>query len=172
MAVYSTVISNELILDKVRNFHATNILLVACGGCANESLAFTKKIPIFLSKEGESLEKSILCGHAVPYAAKITADQIAEMLCGKGYYAWTYIVPLNTELLCIQGKDNPTNYLNSMSKVDLILALCCPAGLIGIKRKIKDIPVISLMRSQGQLFYVYRDNMHSREIVYEESFVL
>lgn len=172
MAVYSTVISYELILEKVRDFHATNILLIACGGCANESLAFTRRIPIFISKEGESLEKSILCGRSVPYAAKMTADQIVEMLCDKGYYAWPYIVPLDTELLCIQSKDNPINFLNSMSKVDLILALCCPAGVMGIKRQVKDIPIISLMRSQGQLFYVYRDNMYSREIVYEESFVL
>lgn len=172
MAVYSTMISNELILEKVRDFHATNILLIACGGCANESLAYAKKLPVFISKEGEPLEKSMLCGHSVPYAVQKTADQIVEMLCDKGYYARACIVPINRELLCIQSKDNSINFLNSMSNVDLILALCCPAGIMGIKKQIKDIPTISLMRPQGQLFYVYRDNMYSREIVYEESFVL
>lgn len=172
MAVYSTTISDEQILERVRNSHATSILLVACGGCANESLAYTKKISIFISPKEESLEESMLYGHSIPFATKTTAEQIAEMLRDEGYRINICIVPLGAELLCIQGKDDNLSKFSNTSAVDLVLALCCPAGVAGIKRQLKDIPVISLLRSQGQLFYVYKDNLHSREIVYEESVVL
>lgn len=171
MAVYSTVLSDERIINEVHNAKATNISLVVCGGCTNESLAFTHMLPIITSKEGDTLEQSIANNRSIPYAAQATANRIAIMLRNEGYFVNTYMVPLGEELLCIQKGDNGISLLSS-NKTDLILALCCPAGVVGIKRHIKDIPVITLMKPQGQLFYVYRDDMFARQIVFEESTVI
>lgn len=171
MAVYSVVLSDERIINEVNNAKATNISLIVCGGCTNESLAFAHKLPIFTSKEGDTLEQSLANNRSIPYAAQTTANRIARMLRNEGYSVNTYMVPLGEELLCIQKDDNGTS-LPFSEKTDLILALCCPAGVVGIKRQIRNIPIITLMKPQGQLFYVYRDDMFARQIVFEESTVI
>lgn len=171
MAVFSSVLSDAEILNKVDHAQAKYIHLIVCGGCANESLAYTNNLPIFTSREGENLEQSIAHNRSIPYAAQITAEQIAELLRNQGYTVTICVVPLGEELLCIQNKASSVS-LSSAEKADLILALCCPAGAVGIRQQIKNIPVVTLMEPQGQLFYVYQDDLFSRWIVAEESAVI
>ena len=171
MAVYSTVLPDERIISEVTIAQATNISLVVCGGCTNESLAFLHKLPIFTSAEGDMLGESMANNRAIPYSAYITAERIAEMLRNEGYSVNISMIPLAEELLCIQKGDHST-ILNCLEETELILALCCPAGAAGIRRQIKNIPIVTLMKPQGQLFYVYKDDLFTRQIVYDESAVI
>ena len=57
MAVYSIIFDNEKILEISSDYK--NILLLGCGGCANESLAFFNHTPIYTIENEGNLENAI-----------------------------------------------------------------------------------------------------------------
>jgi hypothetical protein len=145
MAVYSEVISNESILKSIPE-NVKNILIVACGGCMNESLAYKNDCPIFMHVNDE----------AIPYASFSEAHRIVEFLNIRGYSSNAKVIPCGTPVLCIYSEDYKFVFHEDFFQPDAILALCCDAGLQGLKL-IFSVPVISITKRRGLLFYTYQD---------------
>ena len=68
MAVYSKIYEDEKILELSSNYK--NILLLGCGGCANESLAFTNHTPIYVAAKEKNIEFAIEKLEVIPYSVK------------------------------------------------------------------------------------------------------
>lgn len=170
MAVFSTILDDDIILEKAIKPYVKNILLVVCGGCSNESLAYIKKLPVFVSANGKSLIESLADWTAIPYASKSEAERIAKLLEKHGYSVETRLVPLGEDILCIRNELHKGFLQNA--RPDIIMAICCPAGIVGIKQEIADIPIVALMKPHGQLYYKYHDSENTRVIIYDQSMIV
>mgnify|MGYP003301443173 CR=1 FL=1 len=174
MAVYSVLIDKNEIVSKLNYLNAKNILIVACGGCANESLAYDNNIPIFTNAPEKDLSQSLKEGLEIPYASKTNMEKIKDYLLEKGYIVRTELISLSQDSLCIRKEHKPFTFksLESFSP-DAILSISCLAGAYGIIKSInKSVPVICIMKSKGQLSYCYRDDNYGRYIIYEKSAII
>ncbi len=172
MAVYSVLLNTQDIIKQVIKHNPKRTLIIACGGCANESLAYDRHEPIFSCESGQTIQDALKSGMAVPYATKMVTEQLEEIIKTNGYEVDICTVPIGESTLCIQDINSQIINKNITQGVELVLALCCPAGIMGIKRAICDIPVVPLMISKGQLFYIYKDKENNRQIVYDQSRVI
>lgn len=172
MAVYSVLKSDKDILNILKDYDAKRIIIFLCGGCTNESLAYSCKEPIFVSTNNTSIQESIISGDVIPYASVTAGSKIQMFLQAQGYEVDTFLVPLGDNILCIKNDLSPV-FCNSISnRYDLILAMCCPAGIAGIREEFNDVPIIPLMKPIGQLFYKYVDSENTRKMVYDKSVII
>lgn len=172
MSVYSITYDNDKILDLVSNYK--NVLLIGCGGCANESLAFSNHLPIYVAPKDSSMEDAIENMQAIAYSVKDECERIKRLLEDYGYYVMLSIIPLSQNTLCIRHPGDKYNFIPDSHFIpDIILTISCSAGAYGIYEDINGkIPVYSIMESVGQLAYYYEDLANERKIVYEKSKVI
>ncbi len=150
MTIYSKMLNEQEITDSLPN-ESKRILIVACGSCMNESLAFENELPISIyTEEGEN----------VSIASVYTAQKLAAKLENLGYE--TKII---VDGICIIRDNNKTLLLESIKsfKPDTILSISCKAGLFGIK-KLTDIKAIIVTKHVGYLSIVYKENGYMRYI--------
>jgi hypothetical protein len=154
MAVYSKTLSDDIILSLIPT-ETKNILIIACGGCVNESLAYNNGCPISILDEHKK---------STPYASSMEAQRIAKMLSEKDFSADVKILNGNMPVLCIHS-DKDKNILNTVNKPpDIILTLSCKSGMLGLQL-ITDIPVISITSQIGYIAYTYKEKDGNRFIV-------
>lgn len=174
MAVYSVILEDEKILEICSNYK--NILLLGCGGCANESLAFSNHTPIYTIKNQDDKEKENVIDElkAIPYSVKIECERIKELLKVNGHFVKSILVPLSQNTLCIRHDGVKFNINpNCEFLPDVILTISCSAGAFGVSKDVGEaIPVYSIMQSCGQLAYYYEDSGTERKIIYEESKIM
>lgn len=172
MAVYSIIYDNDKILNLVSNYK--NVLLLGCGGCANESLAFSNHLPIYVAPKGLSVEETIENRQVLAYSVKNECERIKRLLEGDGHNVVLSIIPLSQNTLCIRHPGDKYNFIPDSHFIpDIILTISCSAGAYGIYEDInREIPVYSIMESVGQLAYYYEDLSNERKIVYEKSKVI
>ena len=172
MAVYSKIYEDEKILELSSNYK--NILLLGCGGCANESLAFTNHTPIYVVAKEKNVGSAIEKSEVIPYSVKNECERIKQLLEEKDHHVLYSLIPLSQNTLCIRHSGakycfNPNNQFVP----DVILTVSCSAGAYGIYEDVnKSVPVYSIMQSCGQLAYYYEDLSGERKIVYDKSDVI
>jgi len=160
MAVYSETISNEKLLSSIPN-GARNILIIGCGGCMNESLAYKKDLPIF----------KIMKSSRIPYATKTELERISELLKSNGYNTEKKLNEENEKfILCIVHEEYENEMKKKEIEPDVVLALCCHGGNLGLKLSFK-APVINITRQVGCLGYAYKESGTEQTIIKEKSIV-
>ncbi len=165
MAVYSVTHPNEIILKRVNGVFS-KILVIGCGGCANESLAYTNNWAI--------------CDHSQDQIGLATArelERIEALLIDNGFEVRCTLVPLGGNALCIRYPGDPFDYnLHASFFPDVILALCCPAGTFGLMDDLRvaglKVPVYQITRQVGHLSYFYNVKEDKRWIDYSKSKVI
>lgn len=163
MAVYSVTLPNEIIIKRIKGIF-TKILIVGCGGCTNESLAYTNNWAI--------------CDHSQDQIGLATArelERIEALLFEKGFEVRYTSVPLGmVNAFCIRYDGDQFDYNTHVSFFpDLILALCCAAGTFGLMDDLRvaglKIPVYQITRQVGLLSYFYYVKEDKRWIDYSRS---
>ena len=81
MAVYIKIYEDEKILELSSNYK--NILLLGCGECANESLAFTNHTPIYVETKKKKVESTIEKSEIIPYSVKNGCERIKQLFGSK-----------------------------------------------------------------------------------------
>ena len=157
MAVYSEIISDEMILSSIPT-KSKNILIVACGGCMNESLAFKNNSPIFVTENDE----------LVPYASKSEAERIMRFLSDHGFSVRAKTIRDGMPVLCIYSEEYQFEFCEKSFVPDAVLALCCEAGILGLGIRFV-VPVIPITQQLGYLAYTYKDSAGKRNIIRERS---
>lgn len=150
MTIYSRMLNEQEITDSL-SYDSKRILIVACGSCMNESLAFENELPIIIyTDEGKS----------VSIASFYTAQKLAAKLENLGYE--TKII---VDGVCIIRDNNKTLLLDSIKsfKPDTILSISCKAGLLGIK-KLTNIKSLLVTKHAGYLSIIYKENGYMRYI--------
>ncbi|GHV93296.1 hypothetical protein AGMMS50268_37990 [Spirochaetia bacterium] len=161
MAVYSEVLTNEEILSSIPKT-CKNILIVACGGCMNESLAYKNNVPIFKQDENNSM---------IPFASKVEADRISTFLLHNGFDVRIKMIADGMPVLCIYSAKNEIAFFERSFRPDVILALSCKAGMFGLENNF-DIPILPLTKQLGFIAYAFDDIGGERIIVNEQSKVI
>jgi hypothetical protein len=156
MAIYSKTLSDEKILAFISEKSKT-ILIVACGGCVNESLAYDNDVPIIICDDQ---------GDEIPYASHIETLRITEMPKSRGYNASIKLVNGALPVLCIFSLDG-TNILESKNAPDVILTLSCVSGAIGLRTLIKT-PIYTITRQEGYLAYTYTTDADGNRVMIKE----
>ncbi|MCL2820398.1 MAG: hypothetical protein FWD38_06155 [Oscillospiraceae bacterium] len=157
MAIYSKTLSDDRILSLIPE-NKKHILLVACGGCVNESLAYDHDNPILVFDDENN---------SIPYASKVEAKRISAVLETSGCGVEIKLLTGDMPVLCIYSESD-TSILDTMTNPDLILTISCASGAMGMKF-LTDTPVISITHQVGYVSYTYRDADSKRLIIKESS---
>lgn len=175
MAVYSKIMGDAAIINLVSGKYS-NILLIGCGGCINESLAFTNHHPIFNAPEGKTLKDE-----SIPIAVRLELNRIKNLLETNGHAVRIFesheLKKYKTidGFLCIRKSGMPFDLLGLFSdfSIDVILTICCGAGTFGILNDYgKSIPVLQITRAFGMLSYSFVDEEDARRIDYKNSKII
>lgn len=153
MSVYSKTISDKELVNLVQPSWK-RVLIFACAGCMNDSLAFDLGQPI--SEEKNQLSFPSL---------EIECRRIIDLLKTCGIVAERKILSASTNSRCIINLDEPPYPLLDNGKYDAVLALCCHAGYIGIKRFVGQTPAYAITYPIGVLNYLYSSNQGTKTIV-------
>lgn len=156
MPVYSEVLDDNTIINLVRDYK--NILLLGCGACMNESLAFKNDTPIYINENNSS----------IPYSIQKEIERIKNMLTLHGFKVKYKLLPENSNSRCMinYGKQIYSFLLEPFP--DVLLVLSCPAGIFGIKQCIKNIPIIKATKQTGFLAYGYTDDHNGNRIIIKD----
>jgi len=174
MAVYSKVMSDATIINLIPC--KSNILIVGCGGCINESLAYTNRHPIFTAPEGKTLDNA-----AIPIATRYELNRIKGLLEVHGHTVRvfeSYELKKdngNDGFLCIRKSGKAFDLFGSFSDfpIDVLLTLSCGAGTFGINEDYgEEIPVLQITKPSGMLSYSFIDRENVRHIDYNHSEVI
>ena len=153
MPQYSQILSDEIILNMVKPYYK-KVLLLGCGGCMNESLAFLHSCPLVVHGKKDTFP-----------ALESELNRLVELLNNNGLSAKTLILPPESNLNCIRNIHGERFSLPKALPIDVILVLSCPAGQGGLLRTLKNIPMINITKLTGELYYKFLDDGKKRIIV-------
>jgi hypothetical protein len=148
LAVFSEIINEQKLFDSIP-YTCKNILVFACGGCINESLAYKDDVPIL--KGGQ------------PFASKIEAKRISDLLTQKGYDTRIKVLDGEMPVLCIYECSSSAVDSEQFTP-DVILALSCHSGVAGLEM-LQAKPVIPLTNQIGYIAYTYKDIDNDRMMI-------
>lgn len=150
MPKYSELFSDEKIVSLIDPSYK-NILLLACSGCMNESLAFKYSLPIISYGDKETYP-----------AVESECLRLTAFLVNKGFSVDTLYIPSGVK--CIRNLDEEQLSMPNTLNPDVALVLACPDGLWGLSKQINDIPLIRISKWMGTIFYRYHDDGIERKI--------
>ena len=149
MGVYSKLDPDEKILQKIKNYKS--MVIFGCEGCANDSIAFQKGYPLaeIIRDENTGQEKYI------PFALKKETGRLKKLLESKNFSIEVEVM----FALCDMSPGRESyieNLLRSFPDLEAIITMCCPGGIISLKKVIPNsIKIIPAMKTQG-MFHTYR----------------
>lgn len=159
MPVYTEILSDDEIMRVVSEKYK-RVLIIGCGACTNESLAYKCGYPIFKIKDDEKV---------YPYATFTELKRIQILLEERGYDVSIKYYEDIDGFFCMKDINRDDYVLEWTQMPDVILCLCCPCGIAGLRKVIDGIPLVGISRLKGVLSYSYRDIEGAREIVFEKS---
>jgi len=153
MGVYSIMRSDADIINAVKS--ARRLAIICCEGCANESLAYDKNIPLKM-KSGQHVGQDVLAPNAVLEEAlrlkAILQTEANEIIIASG-------VPLCSILS--DGKGNDLEWLKPCNGADTAIILSCAAGILGVKSTLgKAVKIVPGMKTIG-IHFSYKTIDHS-----------
>ena len=149
MGLYSTIDPNDKILQKIKDFKS--VAIFGCEGCANDSIAFQKGYPLAEITQDENTGQE----KYVPFALKKETGRLKKLLKSKN---------ISTEIeimfaLCDMSpgrKSYIDNVIKNRPDLEAIITLCCPGGIISLKKVVPHfVKIIPAMKTQG-MFHTYR----------------
>ena len=149
MPIYSNTLSDESILRILRDkYH--NILVIGCGACMNESLAYKYKLPIY----NESPD--------IPYATVHELGRISELLSKNGYSVTTKYYNDINGFYCMADVSVDRYPIDWSEKPDIILLLSCNAGVDGLQDLLPSVNIVRITELIGGIPYGFNDKGNQR----------
>jgi len=167
MGVHTEVLSNAEIIKKSNGFKT--IVILGCGACANESLAYLKTS--IISKKIPDYEG---INHRIPYAVTCEMQRIAGVLRKNGHDVKILTINVYGEkTLCVLDDNDLITLKNVIPLGDVIFALCCPSGEMGIRQILgNSISIISIVRVIGTLYCHFDEDIETQKIVKKKCSVI
>ncbi len=163
MPIYSETLSDKSIVDLLGSNYK-NILIIGCGACMNESLAYKNNTPIFIKND---------LGEMISYSVYLELLRLTDMLSRENYTTRFELFSENSNSRCMINYGKPLHKVSVEFNPDIVLVLSCPSGLFGIKKVSENVPIIKITKQCGFLAYGYEDkNDGTRFIIKEKSAVI
>lgn len=156
MPIYSEVIDDKSILQILQDKY-NKVLLIGCGACMNESLAYKYDMPI--TKDSPS----------VPFATACELTRLAKLLSENGFIAETKFYDDIDGFFCMGDVSIDKYPVDNVASFDIILILSCGAGYLALCDKVPDSKIVKITKSLGSISYSYDDIDNKRYIVKGES---
>jgi hypothetical protein len=146
MGVYSVMLPDENLIRAVDGLN--RIVILGCGGCANDSLAYDKNITLKVI-----FDKHLGQNGPAPDAIIEEANRLMDLF-GNKVKDIRIAVGMG---LCTRSTDaKPDEWVSTCSEAEAVVALCCVGGMVGIKEYLgKAIKVIPGMKTIG-VHYSYK----------------
>jgi len=168
MSVYSVVLSDSKILDRVTGIES--VVVVGCAFCANFSIAYDKGIPLSRVLVDENTGRTV----RAPVAIMEESNRLKALFESNG-------INVRGEVLlvpCIvppEMQPADLELAEHCTDADAVVTLCCSGGTLGIKTRLgKTVKIIPGMRTVGVSLsytvfdeakeYVYMDKSRSKII--------
>jgi len=149
MPIYLELIKDDRFIEITKDYNS--ILIIACPGCPNESLAHLKSVP--LTKDPTITKNQTETEH---YAINQEVRRLSKMLQEQGLFVENEV--LDDKYLCLLNENDCIRLRNIIPRCDAVLILGCPAAFEGMKRIIGESSHVLLgMRSVALFFYRYKN---------------
>jgi hypothetical protein len=143
MGVYSVMLSDDHLIKSLQNFN--QIVILGCGGCANDSLAYDNDIPLLANFD--PLKEQY---RPEPDAILTEAKRLKTLL---ENYNKTVLISIGMHLCSTCTGDKLEEWINICRNTEAVLTLSCVAGTIGVKIPLKKtVKVIPGMKTLGVLY--------------------
>lgn len=159
MPLYSEVINDEKIFQILQGKYQT-VLLIGCGACMNESLAYKYDLPITINST------------SVPFATVNELIRLADLLNKNGYYAKIKFYNNLNGFFCMENISIDNYPVGNLDSFDIILILSCSAGYMALCDKFPYKKIVKITKPLGSIFYAYDDKNNQRKIVKSESQII
>jgi hypothetical protein len=165
--IYAELLPDSTIMKNVESYDS--MTLVVCPVCANTSVGYQKNLPVLKKSVDETT------GELTYIRTAITgeAHRIKELLDEKDkdvkveMYGAPCAMAMDRELpRNLNGGDADTKLAEQCADTDMVLALCCSVGALGLKRRLGDSTmIVPCMKTRGfsQFSFKFDDN---KELVY------
>jgi len=151
MAVFSVMIPDGKLLKAVNGYK--HVVIAGCGGCANDSLAYEKNVPLRMRFDDHM-------GHNMPEPDVMRAE--VERLKGVLKMGGNHVTTVIGMGMCALSEDeNPAefNWVQACRGADAVVAVTCVAGIIGMKTILgNSVKIIPGMKTTGVLFSYFRSS--------------
>jgi len=159
MPIYSEILNDESILQILRDgYH--QILIVGCGACMNESLAYKHNLPLYIDNSN------------MPYATIHELHRIKELLTKNGYQVEIKYYNNIDGFFCMTDIAADEYPLDWEQHPDIILMLSCNSGCEGLRDRLPDTKIVKITKLVGGVPYGHRVVAGKRIIVAEESTII
>ncbi len=165
--IYAELLPDSTIMKNVESYDS--MTLVICPICANTSVGYQKNLPAFKRSVDEATGEITFLRTAITGEAY----RIKELLDGKDkdikieMYGAPCAMAMDTELpRNLNGGDADINLVEQCGDTDVVLALCCSVGVLGLKRRLAgSTRIVPGMKTSGfsQFSFKFDD---TKELVY------
>lgn len=167
--IYAELLPDSTIMKIVESYDS--MTLVVCTLCANLSVGYQKNLPVFKRSIDEAtgeitFVRSAIIGEA--YRIKDLLDEKDKDVKVEMYGA-PCVMAMDKELpRNLNGGDADIKLVEQCADTDVVLALCCSVGVLGLKRRLGgSTRIVSCMKTIGisQSSFIFDE---TKELVYAD----
>ena len=134
--IYAELLPDSTIMKNVESYDS--LTLVACSACANTSVGYQKNLPVLKRSVDEATGEITFIRSAITGEAYRIKELLEEK--DKDVKVEMYNVPcamaMDKELpRYVKGGDADIKLFEQCVDTDVVLALCCSVGVLGLKRR-------------------------------------
>ena len=165
--IYAELLPDSTIMKNVESYDS--MTLVVCPLCANTSVGYQKNLPVLKKSVDETTGETTYIRTAITGEA----HRIKELLDEKDkdvtieMYGAPCAMAMDKELpRNLNGGDADTKLVEQCADTDMVLALCCSVGVLGLKRRLGgSIRIVPCMKTNGISQFSFKFD-EAKELVY------
>ncbi len=163
--IYAELLPDSTIMKNVESYDS--MTLVVCPVCANTSVGYQKNLPVLKKSVDETTGETTY----IRIAIAGEAQRIKELLDEKDVKIEMYGAPcamaMDKELpRNLNGGDADTKLVEQCADADVVLALCCSVGVLGLKRRLGgSTRIVPCMKTRGFSQFSFKFD-EAKELVY------
>jgi hypothetical protein len=165
--IYVELLPDSTIMKNVESYDS--MTLVVCPVCANTSVAYQKTLPAFKRSVDEATGEITLIRSAITGEAYRIKELLEEK--DKDVKVEMYGAPcamaMDKELpRYVKGGDADIMLFEQCADTDVVMALCCSVGVLGLKRRFGDSTgIVPCMKTIGMSQFSFKFD-ETKEFVY------
>jgi hypothetical protein len=166
MGVYTEVLPDKEIISKCEGFNT--VVIVGCGSCTNESLAFLNETLITktIQKENGQID-------TIRYEVTCEIERIRKTLEVYRHKVEQILINDGKNSVCTIDDNNIELYKRQIPIADVYLTLCCPSGQMGLGEIIGNFhTILPIMKVVGTLYCHFEEIEGCQKIIKEKSKIL
>lgn len=159
MPVYVELVSNSKILNSVAG--SKSVVILACTGCANPSIAYQKDLPCEKMVVKERMDtRAPAHAKRLPFAVVKEATRIRNLLESKGtktkVVLWEWPCSMSSEAVAqlTDSSFSDEELVRMCTNADAIITLTCIEGTLGVRKTLgKSSKIVPGMKTVGRAFF-------------------